>query len=191
MRVAEPQYRSFFQLKNTRWIEMYIGNPKVSLFNSIHFLNWKLTSNIVIMSLIFSSEAKLQIVIHFLFFLAIIWQTALGWSGITSTFTSYLLLNFSSKMAAIPPEAWIVILRISLDNWIGMDVIILSLIRPPARSDYSIRQMEDHLRRITMSCLMSLIFRVGLLYRAGYPGSPLLHCFENPFYSRGLLAYWL
>jgi hypothetical protein len=36
-------------------------------------------------------------------------------------------------MAAIPLGACIIILRISLDNWIGIEVIILSLKRTPRK----------------------------------------------------------
>ena len=168
---------------------MNMRNPKDSMFTSIHFLNWKLTSNIVIMSLMFSSEAKLHIVIHFLFFFAIIWQTALGLSGIVSAFTSYLLLNFSSSIAATRLGAWIEILRISLNNWIGMDMIILSILNPLARSDYSMPKIGDQLRRTPSFIFLN--FQVSLLYCEGYPGFPLLNCFDNPFCSRGPLTCWL
>jgi len=144
------------------------------------------------MSLMFSSEANLQIVIHFLCLFAIIWQIALGLSGITSTFTSYACLNFSSRMAAIPLGAWIIILRISSDNGISIEVIILSLKRTPRKIwDVLCSKLNIDYGKYTAKSLISLIFLVSLLHRAGYPGFPLFYHLDNPLCFQCRRACWL
>src|SRR5918994_1401480 len=51
--------------------------------------------------------------------------------------------------------------------------------------------MEKQLRRARTPSLISLIVQVDLLYYASYPESPVLYYLDNPFCSRGLLAYLL
>lgn len=75
------------------------------------------------------------------------------------------------------------ILRISLDNWIGIEVIILSLKRTSKKiRDVLCDKLNIDYGEITAKSVISLIFLVSLLYRAGYPGFPLFYHLDNPLY---------